>query len=123
VEGVGPFVVSMQVSIRGLREGNGDCGGRRGCLACKDSPGSKPADADVDDIRDALPGMTFPLAAADAVGKVGHLVEHGVDLWHDILTVNDNGRPSRSAEGRVQDSALFRDIDLLATEHRIAPCT
>ncbi len=38
------------------------------------------ADADVDDVADALAGVALPRAAADAVGEVGHLVEHGVDL-------------------------------------------
>ena len=33
------------------------------------------ADADVDDVADALAGVALPLAAADAVGEGGHLVE------------------------------------------------
>ena len=38
------------------------------------------ADADVDDVANALAGVALPGAAANAVGKVGHLVEDGVDL-------------------------------------------
>ena len=38
------------------------------------------ADADVDDVANALAGVALPRAAAHAVGEVGHLVEHGVDL-------------------------------------------
>src|SRR5262249_24645764 len=92
-------------------------------LVCHDWPEVRTADADVDDVLDALAGMTFPLAAADAVGKAGHLVEHAVDLWHDVLAVNDDDSPSRRAEGHVQNRAVFCDIDLLAAEHGIDPCT
>ena len=50
----------------------------------------RAADADVDDVADALAGVPLPSAAADAVGEVGHLVEHGVDLGHDVLAVDDD---------------------------------
>ena len=52
-----------------------------------------PADADVDDVADALAGVALPLAAADPVGEVGHLVEHGVDLRHDVFAVHHDGLP------------------------------
>ena len=48
------------------------------------------ADADVDDIANALAGVALPLAAAHAVGESRHLVEHGVDLGHHVLAVDDD---------------------------------
>ena len=79
------------------------------------------ADADIDDVADAFAGVAFPLAAADAIGEVGHLVEHGVDLRHDVLAVDDDGRAFRRAKGHMQDGAIFRDVDFLAAKHRVDP--
>ena len=77
------------------------------------------ADADVDDVANAFAGVPFPRAAPHAVGEISHLVEHGVDLGHDVLAVHDDGRPSRRAQGHVQDRAIFRDVDFVAAEHGI----
>ena len=77
------------------------------------------ADADIDDIADALAGMPLPRAAADAVGEVGHPVEDGVNPGHDILAIHHDRSASRGAQGHMQHRPLFRDVDLLATEHRI----
>ena len=79
------------------------------------------ADADVDDVANALAGVAFPCAAADAVGEIRHLVEHGVDLRHHVLAIDDDGCSSRRAQGHVQDGAVFRDVDLLAPEHGVDP--
>ena len=79
------------------------------------------ANADVDDVADALAGVALPLAAADAVGEVGHLVEHGVDLRHDILAVHEDGCSFGRAQGHVQHGALLRDVDFLAAEHGVDP--
>ena len=79
------------------------------------------ADADIDDVADAFAGVAFPLAAADAVGEVGHLVEHGMNLRHDVLAVDDDGCASRRTQRHVQDGAIFRDVDFLASKHRVDP--
>jgi len=42
-----------------------------------------------------------------------------VNLGHYILAVDEDGRPSRGAQRDVQDGASFRDVDLLAPEHRV----
>ena len=72
-------------------------------------------------LRIALAGVTFPRAAADAVGEPGHLVEHGVDFGHHVLAVDEDrcalGRP----QGHVQDGPVLRDVDLLAAEHGVDP--
>ena len=46
------------------------------------------ADPDIDDIPYAFAGVAFPAAITDAPGKIGHLVEHGMDLRHDILAIH-----------------------------------
>ena len=77
------------------------------------------ANADVDDVANAFAGVAFPLAAADAIGEVSHLVEHGVDLGHDVLAVHDDGCSFRRAQRHVQDRAVLRDVDLLAAKHGV----
>ena len=57
------------------------------------------ADADVDDVADAFAGVALPRAAADAVREVGHLVEHGVDLGHDVLAVDEDRWPPSARAG------------------------
>ena len=81
----------------------------------------RAADADVDDVADALAGVALPRAAADAVGEVGHLVEHGVDLGHHVLAVDDDRRALGRAQRHVQDGAVLGDVDLLAPEHGVDP--
>jgi len=67
-----------------------------------------------------FPVMSLPRAAADAVGETGHLVEHGVHVWNDVLPVHDDRGVPRGAEGDVEDRP-FRDVDLLSAEHRVDP--
>ena len=78
----------------------------------------RAADADVDDVADALAGVALPLAAAHPVGEVGHLVQHRVHFRHDILAVDEDVRVPRRAQRHVQHRAVFGDVDLVAAEHR-----
>ena len=88
---------------------------------CHHRPEVGPTDADIEDVADVFAAVAFPLAAADAVGEAGHLAEHGVNLGHDVLAVDDHGctfwRPPR----HVQDSPIFCDVYLLAAEHGVDP--
>ena len=77
------------------------------------------ADADVDDVADPLAGVALPVAAAHAVGEGGHLVEHGMDLRHDVLAVDEDRGVARRAQRHVQHGALLGDVDLLAAEHGV----
>ena len=78
------------------------------------------ADADVDDVADALAGMPEPVAAAHLVGERGHAVEHRVHLGHDVVAVDDDRTAPRGARKRdVQHRALLGRVDLLAAEHRV----
>ena len=58
------------------------------------------ADADVDHVADALAGVALPGAAAHAIGEVRHLVEHGMDLGHDILAVDAGWKRRAARAGR-----------------------
>src|SRR4029434_735280 len=71
------------------------------------------ANADVDHVADALARVALPGAAPDAIAEGYHLVEHGVHLGHHVLTVDDDRGAARRAQGHVQDSAVFRDVDLV----------
>jgi hypothetical protein len=65
--------------------------------------------------------MAFPLPAADAVGEVGHLGQHGVNVRHNVLPVDNNGRALWRPQRDVQHGTIFRDVDLLAAKHRVDP--
>ena len=90
-------------------------------LICHHRPEVGAADADIDNVADAFAAVAFPFAASDAVGKIGHLVEHSVDLRHDVLAIDDNGRVFRRTERHMQDGAIFRHVDFLASKHRVDP--
>ena len=77
------------------------------------------ADADVDHVANALAGVPLPLAAANAIGEGGHLVEHRVHLRNHILAVDDDGGSFGRAQGHVQDGALLGGVDLLASKHGV----
>ena len=75
--------------------------------------------ADVDDVPNTLAGVAQQDATPDTVGKVGHLVQRGVDLWHHVLTVHDDNCSLRGAQGHVQHGSLFGEVDLFTPEHGV----
>ncbi len=77
------------------------------------------ADADIDDVANRFAGVALPSSAAHAIGKIRHLIEHGVNLGHHILAIDDDRCSSRRAQSHVQDRAVFRDVDLFAPEHGV----
>jgi hypothetical protein len=79
------------------------------------------ADADIDDVANRFAGVALPSSAAHAIGKIRHLIEHGVNLGHHILAIDDDRCSSRRAQSHVQDRAVFRDVDLFAPEHGVEP--
>ena len=72
-------------------------------------------------LRMRLPVWPFQSPLRTRSGEVGHLVEHGVDLGHDVLAIDDDGCSSRRAQRHVQDGAVLGDVDLLAAEHGVDP--
>ena len=99
-----------------------DAGIRVGLERLVDHHGAevRPADADVDDVRDLLAGDAPPLARAHPVGERGHRVEHLLHVVIDVLPVDDErGRGAgRPAQRGVQHGAVFGRVDVLAGEHR-----
>ena len=88
-----------------------------------DRPEIRATDTDVDDVANALARVTFPRTAADAVGKIGHLVEDGMDFWHNVLTIDHDRCAFRCAQRHVQHGAVFRNVDLVTPEHGVDPLT
>ena len=70
-------------------------------------------------LRMRLPVWPFQAPLRTRLAEVGHLVEHGVDLGHDVLAVDDDRRAARRAQGHVQHGAVFGDVDLVAAEHGV----
>ena len=81
------------------------------------------ANADVDDAFDGLAGVPFPFAAAYAVAELGHLLEHGMHLGHDVLSIHQNAGALGRAQSHVQHGAILGDVDFLAAEHGFDPPT
>ena len=79
------------------------------------------ADADIDDVADALAAVPGPGAGAHLVGEGRHPVEHRVDLGHDVLAVDEDRLAARRPQRHMQHGAVLADVDLLAGEHRVAP--
>ena len=79
----------------------------------------RAADADIDDVFDALAGMALPLAGADAIGKFGHAVENGMNLWNNINAIDFDRCRARGAEGGMEHGAVLGDVDLVTTEHGV----
>ena len=77
------------------------------------------ADADVDDVANALAGVPRPRAAPHPVREVGQCAEYGVDLGHHVLAVHDDGRAAGGAQGDMQDGPVFRLVDLVSSEHAV----
>ena len=68
----------------------------------------RAADANINDVADALAGVAFPRAVADARGKIRHAIEHLVDLGHDVVAV-DADRERRAAHAaRYAGPRAFR---------------
>ena len=72
-------------------------------------------------LRMRLPVWPFHAPLRTRLGEVGHLVEHGVHLGHDVLAVDDDRRAPRRAQRHVQHGAVLGDVDLLAAEHGVDP--
>ena len=80
-------------------------------------PQVRAADAKVDHVADGLAGVAFPLSAAQAGRKRGHLVKHRQDTRHHVAAVHQHGMAGAVAKRGVQDRAVLGDVDLFAGEH------
>ena len=75
------------------------------------------ADADIDDIGDALAGITLPPARNDLVGKGLHLLKYGIHRRHDVLPIYVYRFLGAVAQGHMQYRPPFRLVDRLSGEH------
>jgi hypothetical protein len=66
-------------------------------------------------------GVPSPFATADAVGKITHLVQDGMNLRDYVFTIDNDRCLFRSAQGYMQNSPPFRQVDLPAAKHLVAP--
>ena len=82
-------------------------------------PRSEPPMPILITLRMRLPVWPFQAPLRTRSAKVGHLVQNGMDLGHDILAVVDDRSAARRAQGDVKHRALLRDVDLVAAEHGV----
>ena len=76
----------------------------------------RTADTDVHHVLDGLAGVAFPLAAADEVGKVFHVLENRTDFGHHVLAVDADGVAALVTQSSVEHGALFGGVNLFAAE-------
>jgi hypothetical protein len=79
----------------------------------------RATNTNVDDGADLLAGVTLPLAAADLLGELLHVVQDFVDILDDTLAIDLHWLVGGIAEGNMVDSAVLGEVDLVASEHVI----
>ena len=84
-----------------------------------DRPEIRAADADIDDVADALSGMPFPAAAAQPVGEIRHLVENLMDVGNHVPAIDLDRSAARRAQRHMEHGAPLRDIDAVAAIHGV----
>ncbi len=77
------------------------------------------ADANIDDVANALASVTFPGAGTNAVTKGRHFIEYGMHIGDDVFPVNENSGVFGCAQCNMKDRAIFGDVDFVTAEHRI----
>ena len=90
-------------------------------LVRHDRPEVRSADADIDDVLYRLARVALEFAGAHAGSEVPHPAKHFVHVLDDVLPVDDKGFRGRHAQRHVQHGPVFRDVDVLAAEHRVPP--
>ena len=78
------------------------------------------ADTDVHHVLDGLAGVALPLAAADEVGKVFHVLEDRTDFGHHVLAVDADSVATLVAQSGVEHGTLFGGVNLFAGEILLA---
>ena len=76
-------------------------------------------DTNVDDGVDLLAGVTLPLAAADLLGELLHVLQDGVNILNHALAIDLHGLVGNIAQSSVVDSTILGEVDVLTTEHSI----
>ena len=68
-------------------------------------------------LRMRLPVWPFHSPLRTRLAEVGHLVQHGVHLGHDVLAVHDDGGVLGRAQGDMKHGAVLGEVDLVPAEH------
>ena len=72
-------------------------------------------------LRIRLPVCPFHSPLRTRSAEIRHLVEHRVDVGHDVFAIDDDRGAFGRAERHVQDGPLLGEIDLLAAKHGVDP--
>jgi hypothetical protein len=80
-----------------------------------------PADADVDDIREAPSGRALRLPAAHGPGKLRHRGQHVEHVRHDVAPFLHDRLPRTVPQREMEDRAVLGAVDPGAGEHGVAP--
>lgn len=82
----------------------------------------RTTNADVDDGGQLLSGETLPLAAADLLGELLHVLKNVVDAArgvHDVDVIDLHVPAANVSQSSVVDGAVLGKVDLLAGKHVI----
>ena len=79
------------------------------------------ADANVDNVADALARVAGVAAVANGIAERRHAVEHLVHLGHHVDSVDHQRAPTGHPQGDVQYGAVLGRVDVVAAEHRLCP--
>src|SRR5215472_3698224 len=82
-------------------------------------PKSEPPIPTLITFRMGFPVWPFHWPLRTLMAKLCHALEYSVNLGHDVLAVDDDRCGPRRPQSDVQNCTLLRDIDFVATEHRI----
>ena len=78
----------------------------------------RAANADVDDVANALPGKSQPLAAADSIREPSHSIEYFMNIQHNVFAIdNDDLIPCRT-QRCMQNRPIFGAVDSFTAKHR-----
>ena len=82
----------------------------------------RATNADVDNVGELLASESLPLAAADLLGELLHVVQDLVDATravHDILTLDLHVPSAHVSQSSVEDGTVLGEVDLVSAEHGI----
>jgi hypothetical protein len=82
-------------------------------------PRSDLTDPDIDDVADALTGVTLPCPCSHPSGEIGDAVQDIVDQRYDILPIHEDGCTCGCAQRGVKDRTVLGDIGFAAGEHSV----
>ena len=61
--------------------------------------------------------VTFPHAGSHLLSKASHLIEHGVNIGHDVMPINEDLLIWTCTQRNMQDGPAFGYVDFVATKH------